>query len=1116
MVDSNPQIERIKTALSELRDNKAHFTNSSYAQIVLALMERLRKLQTVRTKEPNTPATDEIRLVTVVFVDIVDSTILAQSMDNSDWKNAINDAHTRIADVVSKHDGQVGQYLGDGVLCFFGAQHSRSDDALRAVTCALAIQQDLETLGNHFFLTHGKEFSARIAITTGRLVVGMIGNASKQELLALGPATNLASRLQNLAPSGGIVVDNATYGRVRGAFIVEHQAPVQLKGFEKPTPYYLVRGQQMPTSTPLATTKLFGIELPFVDRQEALDTIQHAWSEAKSKQAGYSLTVHGMLGMGKSRLLYETMHNYVPDEACRVLMVARYERRSTSYNLLRDMLLRACNLTDDTPPETVRQAIWRYVTEQWQDDNAEIAATVMAFMAGFGGDQSPHVQPLLRGGQDGAQRGFAWVLRFLRGMANDLPLLLLIDNVQWADNDSQALLRYLHENLADVPSLVLMTLRDDVDDDATTTRTMPAIPISKRHQTLHLEPLQARGTKNLVDGVRQHVRGAPAGLVQIIQERAEGNPLFIVEFLGMLFDNGVFVPDEKADEAYAWRWDRMRYEETASHLPDGLIGVLQARMDDLSHDARQVLQVSAVVGQSFWAGAVTEIVGFDVETILQNLVERDIIYRNSDSGLENEEQYTFRHALYRHVAYEMLPRVTREAYHQEIARWLVIRITGKTDYFGLLAEHFSQGGQYEAALFTYLEAIQNRFSRGMLNEALTMIDIGLSLGGRVPREVALSIISQLWTVRASIFNELLRYDEAIAASHAALNMLGEMQNQELLHVRVEAARMLGIAHRSQGHYSEAIGALSRAFEIMDEENPVQRASLLRSFGSLSMYMGLLDEALAYQKRSYEAAQISQDQTSITGATMQLGLIALEQGRLADALMHFENVLRINHERGYTHFQVGDLRNIGQVYNALMDYERAFAVYEEARELQRQLGTPDNLLDALHGVCLMRLGDVRLGMEQVLYAAQQGHVDVYHSHLLQLAHIEALYLHGNYEDCIQQANRFVSETTSLSPILRGRAFYHIGCSRMALDDAHAYNDLETALALEVEYAGRDVWRQHWALAQANTNTDDAQATRHQERAAHLLRQWADSLGTYPDLQYAFLHRPDVMHVLDVVY
>ena len=191
------EIEKLKRALSELRHNRTQFSPEVFTYLSLMLMDRLRDAQTRLVEDIR--QTDEVRLVTVMFVDVENSTELAQQMDASDWKNVLGESHRRLAEAISEWDGQIGQYLGDGLLSFFGARRSGGDDALRAVSCALAAQSVIDAYAVEVNEAHGIHFSTRIGISTGRVVVGMIGNEDRQELLALGPATNLAARLQSLA-----------------------------------------------------------------------------------------------------------------------------------------------------------------------------------------------------------------------------------------------------------------------------------------------------------------------------------------------------------------------------------------------------------------------------------------------------------------------------------------------------------------------------------------------------------------------------------------------------------------------------------------------------------------------------------------------------------------------------------------------------------------------------------------------------------------------------------------------------------------------------------------------------------------------------------------------------
>ncbi len=1150
---SASEIEKLKQALSELRDNRARFSTESFAYLSLILMDRLRDAQT-RTVE-DIRQTDEVRLVTVMFVDVENSTELAQQMDASDWKNVLGEAHRRLATVITDWGGQIGQYLGDGLLSFFGARRSGGDDAVRAVSCALTAQAVIGNYADDVFLEHGILFGTRIGISTGRLVVGLIGDENKQELLALGPATNLAARLQSLAPPSGIVVDDSTHSRVRNHFVMQAQPPMSLKGYKTPVKYFKVLERRVQRVTRFTDDTINGITVPIYGRDAALATIGRVLTQATAQNAFHALTITGDIGIGKSRVLQEVLQTLPADTFTPVVMIAHYERRTRSHNLLYDLLFNACNLSDDMQPERIHTQILAHFTSLLSGPDAVTAAEIIGYLAGFGFDDSPHVQPLKRGRREGL--AFAWVARWLRALARGRTLLLVVDNLQWADYASVALLEYLARE-ASVAGVLLAAGRS-----AYRAEHPQYMAGFERHQLIALDQLSPSATERLIRTVLQYVQRSPDWLAAAINERAEGNPLFVREFLGMLFDSGVFEAIE-SDEATTtgaennsaspvkmWRFNRINYDER--ELPNGLIGVLQARLDDLAPDARHIIQLGAVVGQSFWDSIVSELAGLDARPLLETLVVRGIILKNAESVFEREGQYTFRHTLYRDVAYEMMPRAMREAYHAQVAHWLIMQIPGKPEYFPVLAHHFHQGGDHEAALFTLLEAAQSRLERGLLSETLLLTDRGRDVARHVTREEALPTVSQLWELRARAFVGLNRYDEATADSQAALDLLNELPDEQYIVTRVLAARTMGIAYRSLGRYQDAFTALSLAYDLLpdDEADPPLLSAVLRAFGVLCLYQGQLDESKAFQQRAYTFAQMTGQDNDLTGSMTQLGSVAFERGNIAQALGYFEQLLQVNRRRDFVYFQIADMRNIGQVYLYLRNYEQALTVLDDAYDLQQSIGTEDMLLQACLGLCLLHMGREAEGLPLLNDAVRQGERDVYHTCLLELVYLDALRLTEQYERCRERAVAFVAQVESTNKLLFGRGLLRLARVERALGGNDAPELLRRALALETEYGGRDTWVIYEALADcaayapptSQSSQGDAQSTQsyitegayiteeaymtekyysteeaymtekyYMTEAAKRLRNIGSNLRAYPDLQVAFLGNETIKRIL----
>ena len=1104
MSDAPHSAQALRTALNELRTNQEHFTPESFA-LLLSLIEGQLAQSPAETDTEDMGLADEIRLVTVMFIDVVDSTRMAQQLDTSDWKTIIGNAHARLSGLILEWDGHVGQYLGDGLLCFFGAQHSRGDDALRAVACALEAIKRMQYYAEEIKGKHNIDFRVRIGISTGRVVVGMVGIAEKQELLALGPATNLAARLQTLATPDGIVIDSETYSRVRTRYHTTPQPPISLKGFKDDIDTYSLDGVRTQRRTQFANPSVAGLDIPFIGRVHERQAILNIWEEAVLNEQCQVVTITGEVGLGKSRLLQEITERISEKPLTQLTMVASYERRGTSYNLLRDLLLANCaDLTEDLPLNEARRIIHNYVAELWADEGAHDVADVLGYLTGYDFADSAVVESLKSGGRFQDRLALTWLSRWFRGMAATSPLLIAVDNLQWADPLSLDMLEQAARDLHDEEAMIIAVGRSEFWSQKTDY--MQAYP---QHTRIHLEQLDTDDTAVLIDQIISYVERVPKTLPSLIQERAEGNPLFVQEFLGMLFDNGVFQPTGENQ----WKFNVIKYQDASDTLPSGLTGVLQARLDELSLAARQIVQIAAVIGQTFWLGLLTEIADEgDINPVLVDLERRGMIVRSPESAFDNEIQFQFSHTLYQEVAYGMLPRAKRERYHKLVAQWLIVRVAGKPEHFPTLAEQFKLAGEHTVALFTYLEAVQNRIQRGLLDETLSLIDDGLAHARNVPRDRAVLVVSQLWAIRSQTLNALNRFQEASAASESALTLLKEVPDNQLNNARVLAARMLGLAYRSQGRYLEALEALTRAFSFISSKDIAQQASVLRNFGSLALYRGHLDESLAYQQRALNYAQNAGQKEELSGAMTQLGLIALDKGNLSSALGYFEQVLEVNKKRDHIPYQILDLGNIGAAYHAMFAYDLALDALEKAEELQTYIQYNNTLLQAHRGITLMALGRTTEGMLLVEEAAKLGHEDAYYKQLIQLMLVEGHVRNEHYSLAQIEGQPLLDYLRDNNPIIYGRMCLWLGQALHHLGDAtQATILLEEALDYELEFAGRDAWLCYMTLAQHSDNPIIKQA--YQGKASNILRAVGFSLSNRPELQAVFMYSSPVQMTLE---
>ncbi len=1097
MSDVNLQVAKLRRALDEIFDQRDVFTEEAFTQVILALYDKIRVLQTTSEAQANDDR-DEIRLVTIMFVDIVDSTRMTLTLKADEWKATIGDAHNQVAALIHKHGGEVGQYLGDGLLCYFGTTRSHDDDALRAVQCALAIQDTIVRFAQTLYLKHTIVFNVRIGISTGRAVVGMFGHEGNRTLLALGAPTNLAARLQNIAEPGETLIDAQTYRLARNQIVTQARPLTDIKGFDSPIEYYAVLAMREYRPTQLAANHIARVETPFVGRTADLVQLVALLAEPTWSVG----TIYGDIGLGKSRLLQELLATTAAREFDSLLLIGNPQKKNVAYSVLQDWLIAHCNLRDEADQERREQRIVEYVRQTWDHPSAEASAHALGYLTGFGFEGSPHVRALHQNaGPEQTRMGYALIARWLRGVAETYPLLLIVDNLHWVDRASLGLLEYVVQELADLPGALLATARPNFHDYYPTYMQNVAAVVS-----LELQPLAAADIDQIIATVFEQIKQVPPALPTLIRQRAEGNPLFVEEFIYMLFDNGII----QVAEDGAWTINRFQYNMRSDELPDGLLAILQARLDELSSDTRQVIQMAAAMGTTFWPGALRQLVGTAADTALTDLEARGLIFTNNGRDDDDETEYTFRQTLYRDLVYAMLARHTRSQYHQAIAAWLQQRVATHPQYLNSLAEHYLKGGQNAEALEAYVAAAQQRFERGLLIETLDLIEAGLDAAREVERDVALPRVGFLWMLQGQVLESLDRYEESSAASETALMLLGESGTQA--EERAIAARTLGSALLQLGRYEQAFDALNRANSLLAPGAHQQHAALLRTFGRLFHARGQLNEALAYEQQALMMAQDIDDSREQARIMAVLSTIALNRGDFASSLAYCEQVLALNRADGNLYYQILDLSQMATIYRVLFDHETALTLCAEAESLQARIRYTSPLVQVNRALSLLSIGQAETGLKLLREVAAVKYQNIVTQNRVQLGYMMGLSMTGDYEQCNERAAALVEATRNHNVILYGRALLWQGIAMNALEYPDAVDVLYEALNIELKYAGRNAWVGYYALGTASS---DAAEQRHwYSEAVTVLQAVANSLHTRPELQRSLRNQPVVKWLMDL--
>src|SRR6266571_803061 len=619
-------------------------------------------------------APEERRIVTIMFADITGSTPLADKLDPEDLRAILAGYFNLMAEQIRRHGGTVEKYIGDAVMAVFGAPIAHEDDPDRAVRAALDMQAALARFNQRRLAQdpQAARLQMRIGINTGE-VAAPGAQFSRQDFLITGDAVNVAARLQQVAMPDTILVGERTYLAARNVFDFRPLAPLSLKGKPEPIHAWVVQGFRSgrDKSGPYAIIQhprgIEGLEAPLVGRNLELTLMHATYARVQAERHSHLITLLGAPGIGKSRLVRDFIAREQEAAKCtscneslsasRVLQgrCPPYGEGITYWPLV-EILRSLLKVESGESWEVLKHRLHEFVQDtltkaKSNEDAAEIAsALIRSIGRGPGGDgseqsfierreiqRSTHSKSMEQGGTH-ALLLRAWRV-FLEAIAVQEPLILVIDDLQWADEALLDLLEYLTDRINDVPILFLCPARPDFYE-----RRRDWGGGRRNFTTIVLEALTNEESRDLISGLLE-TQDLPEVLYHTIQNRAEGNPFFIEEIVRMLIDQGMLV-----NQHGCWvisEQNEAIISELASPatppedtlidqhyvlplpLPDTVQGVLAARIDLLSQVEKQVLQIAAIIGRTFWLQGIVELVtDLDTGTILKTLdvlIQRDFI-----------------------------------------------------------------------------------------------------------------------------------------------------------------------------------------------------------------------------------------------------------------------------------------------------------------------------------------------------------------------------------------------------------------------------------------------------------------------------------------------------------
>jgi class 3 adenylate cyclase/tetratricopeptide (TPR) repeat protein len=936
---------------------------------------------------PSEDRREERKVVTVLFADLVGFTSRAEHLDPEDVRAVLAPYWERLRGELERHGGTVEKFIGDAVMALFGAPVAHEDDPERAVRAALAIRD---------WAREEDDLQVRIAVTTGEALVLLGARPAEGEGMAAGDVVNTAARLQSAAPVNGVLVGESTYRATRETIEYVEREPVEAKGKADPVPVWEAVQARSRLGMDLEQLAL----LPLVGRLRELETIDAALERAQREREPQLVTLVGVPGIGKSRLVAELFARL----SARPDLVWWRQGRALPYGegvsfwALTEMVKAQAGILENDTPQVAEGKLRESV-------DAVVEPGERSWVV-------EHLLPLLGLAPQAAGAGAsfpAW-RRYFEGLAEQHPLIVVFEDLHWADEGLLDFVDHLAEWTAGVPMLVLGTARPELLDRR------PGWGGGKLNATtLALTALADDEAAQIVHNVLEQAV-LPASAQHELVERAGGNPLYAEQFARLYLERG-----------------------TADELPETIQGIVAARLDGLSTDEKRLVQDAAVFGKVFWSGAARELSGLDgvdVEGGLHTLERKGLIRRERRTSVDGEDEYAFRHVLLRDVAYGQIPRTVRGERHVRAADW--IESLGRADdHAELLAHHLGSALElarvageerpqlrerarvalrragdralslraYAGALRFYAGALelwpddgerpkivaahaQARFrvegndadfaaaidaleAVGELEESAEVAALAANAAWRAgdgPRALELvtraeQLLSGRPTSRAHVAvlaekARLLTLSDAGDAVGEALRALRLAEELGLDELRASILGTLGVARFTVGELDEAGALFEQALDIAPRGSPEEaRAATNRSL--VSYAEGDLDANAAWLDRAAAAAARMGDRPGMIWAEFGSveGLYYL-MGRWDEALVRIETLLATTEALGGHYLAPGLRLRRGLIHaarseaeQATQDLEAAFARVDDTGDLQFQMPI---LVESAH-ICLL-LGD----------------------------------------------------------------------------------------------------------------------------------------------------------------
>jgi predicted ATPase/class 3 adenylate cyclase len=854
----------------------------------------------------------ERRQLTVMFIDLIDSTALAERFDPEDMRRLLGIYHQACASAIEAHDGHIALYIGDGLLVYFGYPNAHEDDAVRAVLSALAAVSALREANDRIEVEHGLRLQVRIGIETGLVVAGAIGAGSSLDHQAIvGEAPIVAARLQSLAPPDAIIVGPATQRLIEGSFLLENLGWQELKGISDPVQVQRVLAQTDAIDR-FEIRAVHGIT-PLIGRAAELDMIRQRWKQSVDGEMRCVLLI-GEPGIGKSRVLRAFGDSISGDTHAVVsLHCSSYYHNSPFWPVIRWLRLALGLGRDASDLESLEAGIAGLGVDV--DETLLVVTTLLGISAGVRHPAIDTSSPSFK------RRTLDVLAAIIEKSTHVQPVLVVVEDAHWIDPSSLEFVRLMLERLVAAPLLVLLTARPEFEPGW----------IYPHLVQVNLDRLSRRDCIAMIERLTGGKRLPRLVLDQIVS-KTDGVPFFVEELTKTVLQGDLL---QDAGIGY-----ELKGTPQTIAIPDTLQGSLLSRLDRLEPTVKETAQIAATVGREFGRkllGLIASKSEDELQETLDCLIAAEIIVPASGTPAEGET-YLFRHALIQEIAYQSLLLARRRQYHALIAAALEEHYPEIVERQPeLIAQNFTAADRPDRAIGYWQRAGERALAGAAYDEAIAHVQRGLELANRCSyseQDRAAHLLPLLLT-RGGAEHRLGRR-EAIDTFRQAARIARE---QKLPSYLVQAALGFDTAETFlEGSGKASLSLLEEALALIGAEESVERCRLLSRLVRTAHMTGAREQVDEFALEAISLARRLNDLPSLFDAlaceVMQIGARPLPAEKFPERQSVLQELRQLAE-------QLGDAHNIGHAcarclagYLEIGEVER----FEEALERYRQIAT----------------------------------------------------------------------------------------------------------------------------------------------------------------------------------